>query len=380
MTDLEQWAETASAGMAWVPDWALATALFAACLGAAHYLHRLIHSVLTRLVAERGLFWRSLVSRTYLTGQLGMLCIGLAVATSFAPLPASGVDIAGKILVVGLIGMAFLAGRTALHIWTTLHLRRFKLDSDDNLAARQHVTQVRILKRTADTLLIVVGIASMLMTFDGVRQYGVSLLASAGAAGLVVGLALQPLLKNLFAGIQLAITQPIRIDDVLVVEGEWGRVEEISSTYVVVRIWDMRRMILPLSYFIEQPIENWTREGSQIIGTVPLHLDYKAPIDAIRKKARELVEGSKLWDGQTFGVQVTNATASTITVRTIATSRNSSDAWDLRCMLREELIRFLQDEYPEALPRTRSMVVGTHGNDMLAAAVGANAEQLGGSE
>ncbi len=378
MTDLKQWTETASSWLSLMPDWLVTTVLYVVCLAAAFFIHRFIHSNITKLVAERGLFWRSLVSRTYLAGQLGMLCIGLAVATSLAPLQSTGVNIAGKILVVGLIAIAFLGARTALHIWTTLHLRRFTLDSDDNLAARQHVTQIRILKRTADTLLIVVGIASMLMTFDGVRQYGVSLLASAGAAGLVVGLALQPLLKNLFAGIQLAITQPIRIDDVLVVEGEWGRVEEISSTYVVVRIWDMRRLILPLSYFIEQPVENWTREGSQIIGSVPLHLDYTAPIDAIRKKARELVEGSKLWDGQVFGVQVTDATSSTITVRTIATSRNSSDAWDLRCMLREELIRFLQNEYPEALPRNRSMVVGKQGNDMLAAAVGADAEQLGG--
>ena len=217
----------------------------------------------------------------------------------------------------------------------------------------------------------------MLMTFDAVRQYGISLLASAGAAGLVVGLALQPLLKNLFAGIQLAITQPIRIDDVLVVEGEWGRVEEISSTFVVIRIWDMRRLIVPLSYFIEQPIENWTREGSQIIGVVPLYLDYKAPIEAIREKARELVEGSKYWDGQVFSVQVTDASASTIKVRTIASAHNSSDVWDMRCMLREELIGFLQKEHPDALPRGRTLVVGRTSADNLAAAVGGDADQLG---
>ena len=376
MAELAYWAERAGALFAWAPNWLIATALYIVCLGIAYALHRMLYSLLTRLVADRDLFWRSLVARTRTAGLLGMLCVGLAVATSFAPLDGAGLDIAGKIFVIGLIGVATLGARTALHIWTTLHLRRFKLDADDNLAARQHITQVRILKRTVDTLLIVVGIAAMLMTFDAVRQYGISLLASAGAAGLVVGLALQPLLKNLFAGIQLAITQPIRIDDVLVVEGEWGRVEEISSTFVVVRIWDMRRLIVPLSYFIEQPIENWTREGSQIIGTVPLYLDYKAPIEAIRDKARELVEGSKYWDGQVFGVQVTDASPSTIKVRTIASAHNSSDVWDMRCMLREELIGFLQKEHPDALPRGRTLVVGRTDADSLAAAVGGDSEQL----
>ncbi|MBU1173816.1 MAG: mechanosensitive ion channel family protein [Alphaproteobacteria bacterium] len=380
MTEIEHFSEAVSTWFSWAPAWLVASALYAACLGLALILHRLAHGFLARLVADRGLFWRSLVSRTRTVGQLGMLCLGLSVATSLAPLEAAGLDIAGRIFLIGLIGVATLGARTALHIWTTLHLRRFKLDADDNLTARQHVTQVKILRRTADTILVVIGIAAMLMTFDAVRQYGISLLASAGAAGLVVGLALQPLLKNLFAGIQLALTQPIRIDDVLVVEGEWGRVEEISSTYVVVRIWDLRRLIVPLSHFIEQPIENWTREGSQIIGAVPLYLDYKAPVDVIRNKARELVEGSKLWDGQVFGVQVTDASPSTITVRTIASSRNSTDAWDLRCMLREKLVEFLQDEYPDALPRTRSVVVGRPANDTIAALAGAGAEQLGGGE
>ena len=384
LNDVDKLADTAASWFSWAPNWLVAGALYVVFLSLAVVLHRLIHGALMRLVANRDLFWRSLVSRTKTVGQLGMLCVGLAIATSIAPLDGAGLDIAGKIFVIGLIGVATLGARTALHIWTTLHLRRFKLDADDNITARQHITQVRILERTADTLLVVIGIAATLMTFDAVRQYGISLLASAGAAGLVVGLALQPLLKNLIAGIQLALTQPIRIDDVLVVEGEWGRVEEISSTYVVVRIWDMRRLIIPLSYFIEQPIENWTREGAQIIGVVPLYLDYKAPIDVIRKKARELVEGSKLWDGDVFGVQVTDASPSSIKVRTIATSRNSSDSWDLRCLLREELVKFLQDEYPDALPRARTLVVGRPGGDVVAAAAGtgtgAEAEQLGGGD
>ncbi len=375
LTELQNMAETAVKWFSQAPDWPIATALYIVCLGAAFFLHRIIYSILTRLVSGRDLFWRSLVSRTRLIGQLGMLCIGLATATSLAPLPAAGVDIAGKIFLIGLIGVAMLAARTAIHIWTTLHLRRFKLDSDDNLVARQHVTQVRILKRVVDTVLVVVGIAAMLMTFDGVRQYGISILASAGAAGLVVGLALQPLLKNLFAGIQLALTQPIRIDDVLVVEGEWGRVEEISSTYVVVRIWDLRRLILPLSYFIEQPFQNWTRENARIIGSVELYLDYQAPMEAIRVKARELVEASPLWDRDVFNVQVTEANPATMKVRVIISTRNSGDAWDLRCQLREGLITYLRQDFPESLPRSRAMVVGATGLADMAGALGTGVEQ-----
>ena len=377
MTDLDPALAAFETWLAFLPDWLISAAIYAVCLAAAFYLHRFIFDMLKRLVANRDLFWRSLVTRTRGVGQLGMLCLGLTIATPFAPLDGAGIALAGKILIVGLIGVAFLASRTALHIWTTLHLRRFKLDSDDNLAARQHVTQVKILRRVVDTLIVVVGIAAMLMTFDEVRQYGISLLASAGAAGLVVGLALQPLMKNLFAGIQLAITQPIRIDDVLVVEGEWGRVEEITSTYVVVRIWDFRRLILPLSYFIEQPFENWTREGAQIIGSIPLFLDYQAPIEAIRSRAEELCKASKLWDGEVFSVQVTDASPSTIKVRIIASSRNSSDGWDLRCHLREELIGFLQQNHPEALPRARTVFVGGQASGAVMAHID-DAEQMGG--
>ena len=285
------------------------------------------------------------------------------MATSFAPLDGGGLEIAGKIFVVGLIAVATLAARTALHIWTTLHLRRFKLDAEDNLTARQHITQVRILKRTVDTLLIVVGIAAMLMTFEAVRQYGISLLASAGAAGLVVGLALQPLSRTCSPASSLPSPSRFASTTCWWSRASGGESRKFPRPSWSYRIWDLRRLIVPLSYFIEQPIENWTREGAQIIGAVPLYLDYKAPIEAIREKARQLVEGSKAWDGEVFSVQVTDASPSTIKVRTIASARNSSDAWDLRCMLREELVGFLQKEHPDALPRGRTLVVGRTGAD-----------------
>lgn len=244
--------------------------------------------------------------------------------------------------------------RTALHIWTTVYLRRFKLDAEDNLLARKHVTQSRIMERVAATGIIALTLSAALMTFPAVRQYGVSLLASAGVAGIVLGLALQPVLKNLFAGIQLAITQPIRIDDALLVEGEWGKVEEITSTYVVVRLWDWRRLILPLGYFIETPFQNWTREGAALIGTVMIYLDYSVPVDEIRRKVEEIARASKLWDGQVVNIAVTDFRENVMEVRILVSAADAGKAFDLRCEVREKLIDFIQHTYPSGLPKVRA--------------------------
>jgi small-conductance mechanosensitive channel len=256
----------------------------------------------------------------------------------------------------------------ALHIWMTVYLRRFKLDTEDNLLARTHVTQSRIMERIGRVLIIGLTIAAMLMTFPAVQQYGVSLMASAGVAGIVLGLALQPVLKNVFAGIQLAITQPIRIDDALIVEGEWGNVEEITSTYVVVKLWDWRRMILPLSYFIEQPFQNWTREGAALIGTVMLYLDYSVPVSVIRRKVEEIVNASKLWDKRVVAVQVTDFRESTMEIRILASANTAPKTFDLRCEVREKLIDFIQREYPHSLPRVRTEGAA-NGNGAMSAEV-----------
>jgi small-conductance mechanosensitive channel len=195
------------------------------------------------------------------------------------------------------------------------------------------------------------------MTFDSVRHYGVSLFASAGVAGLVAGLAARPLLSNLFAGIQIAVAQPIRIDDSVQVENEVGSVEEITSTYVVVRLWDLRRLIVPLTYFIEKPFQNWSRESARRIGAMSLHVDYTAPVERIRAKADEIVKASPLWDGQDLKLHVTDAHERTIEVRVIASARTSGDAFELACELREKLIAFLQNEIPSALPRVRQQAL-----------------------
>ncbi|MCV0395348.1 MAG: mechanosensitive ion channel family protein [Rhizobiaceae bacterium] len=336
-----------------VPPWAASVVIFALAVGAAILVHRYVFAAFTRLVARRDLFWRSLVSRTGRPLLLAVIMLALLAASAIAPLTNFQTLILRRALVIALVVLVAQTASAALHIWTTVHLRRFKLDSEDNLLARKHVTQTRILRRVADILIVIVAVGAVLMTFESVRQYGVSLLASAGVAGIILGLALQTVLKNLFAGIQLAITQPIRIDDVLIVEGEWGRVEEITATYVVVQIWDWRRLVVPLSYFIEKPFQNWTRESASIIGQVTIPLDYRAPIDAIRRKAREIAEASPLWDRDVFSVQVVEFGESAMQLRVIISARDAGRAWNLRCDIREKLVTWLQAEYPEALPVTR---------------------------
>lgn len=331
----------------------LATAI---CLG--FIVHRLAFRFLSHLVAGRDLFWRSLVSRSRRPMRLAIMIVALGTASTLAPLSRGQAGALGHILLICFIVLSAWVARTALHIWTTVYLRRFKLDAEDNLLARKHATQTRILGWVANVLIVTVAFAAVMMTFEGVRQYGVSLLASAGAAGLVVGLALQPMLKNLFAGIQLAVTQPIRLDDAVLVEGEWGNVEEITSTYVVVRVWDLRRLILPLSYFMEHPFQNWTRENASLIGSVTIYLDYDVPVEVLRAKVKEIAAASPLWDRKVVAVQVTDFKQDVMEVRILVSASNSGRAFDLRCEVREKLAAFLQADYPQALPRRRMDLVG----------------------
>ncbi|EHM03506.1 transporter, small conductance mechanosensitive ion channel MscS family protein [Acetobacteraceae bacterium AT-5844] len=348
--------------LGWLPSWAVSILVLAACVGVALLAHRVLFRVTTRLVSNRELFWRSLVQRTQGPVRLGLIIFALAFAVTVAPLSAIEANVIRHILLVCFIALLGWVALTVLHIWTTVYLRRFKLDSEDNLLARKHATQSRILRRVASILIVIITVATALMTFENVRQYGVSLLASAGAAGIVLGLALQPLLKNLVAGIQLAVTQPIRLEDAVIVEGEWGNVEEITATYVVVRLWDWRRMILPLSYFIEKPFQNWTRESATLIGTAFLHVDYTAPVTVLRRKLQEIAEASPLWDRRVVNMQVTELRPSTMEIRMLVSASNAGRAFDLRCEVREKMIAFLQAEYPTALPRGRAQVETADGD------------------
>lgn len=233
-------------------------------------------------------------------------------------------------------------------------LSREIADDTDNLQARKLETQFRMLRRFLDVLIVLIAVAAILLQFDGFRQFGRGLLASAGIASIVLGLAAQKTLGNLIAGFQIAITQPIRLDDVVVVEDEWGRVEEITLAYVVVRIWDDRRLILPLSYFIERPFTNWTRTKSEILGTVFLHVDYTAPIADLRSELGRAVADHPDWDGRVAEIIAFEARRDTLELRALVSARDSAAAWRLRCHVREALVSFLQREHPGALPKRRA--------------------------
>lgn len=337
-----------------LPDWAETLIIVVCALAAAWLAHALAYRLLTRLLGGRAAFFDQLLTKMRGPLRLVMLIFALSAASTIAPLTQTEQAVIRHVLLAGFITVVVWLARTALNLWASLHLRRFQIDVEDNMLARKHVTQSRILLRVADTILLVVGLAAILMTFDPVRQYGVSLLASAGAAGIVVGLALQPMLKNLFAGVQLALTQPIRIDDAVIVEGEWGNIEEITATYVVVRIWDLRRLIVPLNYFMEQPFQNWTRQTSRLLGSVMIYLDYATPVDAVRAKAKEIVDASKNWDRGVFAMQVTDFREAVMEVRVLASASNAGKAFDLRCEIREELVAWLAQAHPTALPRVRN--------------------------
>jgi small-conductance mechanosensitive channel len=224
----------------------------------------------------------------------------------------------------------------------------------DERRAKRILTRVGILDRVLTVLIVVLTAAAMLVTFPEGRAVGASILASAGIAGLVLGIAARPAAESLIAGLQVALTEPIHLDDVVIVEGEWGRIEEITSTYVVVRIWDLRRLVVPLTYFLEKPFQNWTRSGADLIAQVTVEVDYATPVARLREQVGEIVASSKLWDRKFWNMQVTEAGERTMRLRVLATAADSGSAWDMRCEIRERLITHLQERYPWALPRIRA--------------------------
>lgn len=341
------------AHLAWAPPWTLSVAVAVIALVLAQLVYGGIVRGIRRILGERKPFWRSLLLRSRGPGRLALILAALSWSVHAAPFPsgdAAAIQHGLLIAFIVLIGWVILA---ALDIGAALYMRRFRVDEADNLLARKHLTQIRILRRAVATLVIVLTAATALMTIPAVRQIGVSLLAAGGAAGIIVGLALQPMLSNLIAGLQIALTQPIRIDDAVLVQNEFGRIEEINATYVVVKLWDERRMILPLKYFLEQPFQNWTRQSSNLLGAVMFYLDYRAPVDRIRHKFEELTRASPLWDGKVCGVQVTDARERVIELRGLVSAADSGKLSDLRCELREKVIAWLQADVPESLPRDR---------------------------
>jgi small-conductance mechanosensitive channel len=256
-----------------------------------------------------------------------------------------------SLLLIAAIG--FIAYQVALAAEEAV-LEQYRMTTGDNLTARKIATQVQVLRKLAVVVIVVFTIGSMLMVFESVRQLGASILASAGVVGIIVGFAAQRSIATILAGFQIAMTQPIRLDDVVIVENEWGRIEEITLTYVVVKIWDLRRMVVPINYFIEKPFQNWTRVSSDILGAVIFYLDYSVPLAELRNEAERIIKSSKHWDGKFWNLQVTDATERTMQLRVLVTARDSGKAFDLRCEVREQLLRFLQERHPESLPRVRA--------------------------
>jgi small-conductance mechanosensitive channel len=232
-------------------------------------------------------------------------------------------------------------------------LKQYDINQEDNLKARKVYTQINVLEKVAKFIIVILGIGLILISFESIRQIGVGLFASAGVAGIIIGFSAQKAIGTLIAGVQIAITQPFRLEDAVVVEGEWGWIEEINLNYVVVRLWDQRRLILPSTYFLEKPFQNWTRSSSDIIGSVFIHTDYTISFDALRAELDRILELTDLWDKKVKVLQVTDAKEFTVESRILVSAKNSPTAWDLRVYVREKMVEFIQKNYPESLPKTR---------------------------
>ncbi|KEO72921.1 mechanosensitive ion channel family protein [Anditalea andensis] len=235
-------------------------------------------------------------------------------------------------------------------------IENFSFEKDDNLRERRMFTQINFVRKLVVVLIVIVALSFILMSIESARRIGAGLLTSAGIAGIIVGFAAQKSIANLLAGFQIAFTQPIRIDDVVVLEGEWGKIEEINLTYVVVRIWDQRRLILPINYFLETPFQNWTRTTANIWGTVFLYVDHTVPVKVMKNKLKEILDSTPLWDKKVQVLQVTDVKERTVELRCLMSARDSPSAFDLRCYVREEMLDFIQREYPETLPKTRVLM------------------------
>ena len=308
--------------------------------------------ILKRIV-QRFTLTESLVRSTSGPMQVVMPLIFLQLALAAMPdeLPAGGRIRHGVGLLL-IAAITWLAMRCIAGISATIVALQ-PITATDNLRARAIQTQARVIARSLMGLVLLIGISLLLMTFPEIRALGASLLASAGLAGIVAGLAAKPVLGNLIAGLQIAVSQPLRIDDVLIVEGEWGRVEEITGAYVVMCLWDQRRLVIPLQWFIEHPFQNWTRRTSEIIGSVFLWVDYRMPLAPLRKQLDRLCREAQEWDGRLALLQVTDGDERGMQLRILVTSADSSKSWDLRCKIREGLIHYMQLYHPEHLPLTR---------------------------
>jgi small-conductance mechanosensitive channel len=298
---------------------------------------------------------RELLQHTYYKGPLRALLpvVLLSLALPAMRLPANVAAGFKHVFLGWMIAVVAWFAMRLIGLIKALVLRRYKIENRDNLQARRIYTQFGVIERILNVLIIFLTCAAILLTFERVREIGFSLLASAGVVGIILGFAAQRSLATLFAGIQIALTQPIRIDDVVIVENEWGWIEEITLTYVVVKIWDQRRLVVPITYFIEKPFQNWTRTTAELLGSVYLYADYTLPVQEIREELQKILRNCPQWDQRVGVLQVTNANEHTMELRALMSAQDSPSVWELRCRVREKLIEFMQRKFPATLPRVR---------------------------
>src|SRR6185437_2500219 len=337
---------------------AVAAAMILAAIGAGLLIHATVFALLRRMARRPGHVVEASLERHGRRASRWLL----PLAAILMVLPGVPLTPEFRQGLEHLVSLGLIAGGAWCVILSTAVLAdliaaRHPVEVADNLSARAIRTQVQVLRRVVTVVVVILTLAAMLLTFPAARTIGASMLASAGIAGLVIGMAMRPTLANLVAGVQIALTQPIRLEDQVVVEGESGWIEEITSTYVVVRIWDLRRMVLPLTYFIEHPFQNWTRTSRRLLGTVFFYLDYTVPVAQVRSELERLVHASPLWGGHVCGLQMTDNKDRTIELRALVDAPNADALFDLRCLVREGVIGFLQQRHPLSLPRTRSETV-----------------------
>jgi small-conductance mechanosensitive channel len=337
--------------------WLSAAIILLAAAVAGWALHWLLHRIVGTVTRRtQSVVDESLVGHVRRPVRIAFMLLAMLFALPLLNVAPSLLRLARHAISLVLIAVLAWALVASTRVLDDLLATQFDLTARDNLAARQAQTQVVVLRRIFVVAVAIVAVAVMLMTFPAVRNLGASLLASAGLAGLALGMAARPALSNLIAGVQIALTQPIRLDDVVVVDGESGRIEDITTSYVVVRLWDLRRLIVPLSRFIEQSFENWTHTRANILGAVYLYTDYTVPVDEVREEFLRILEASDLWDGEQAKLEVVDATERAVKLRGLMSAPDSGTAWTLRCTVREKLIDFLQRRYPGSLPRTRAVV------------------------
>lgn len=339
-------------------NWLWWGAILAGALLVAFLAHSVLFRMLNRIDGRGSRAAKSLIRLSRRPSNAVFLIISTLSTVQFLPLSPDAIVSVKRLLTLGLIAAIAWLTVSVTEVIEDLLQIHYRIDVPDNLNARKMLTRIRVFRRVLVMLIAGLTVTAMLMTFPSLRRLGTSILASAGLAGLIAGIAARPTLSNLIAGLQVALSEPVSLDDVVVVEGEWGRIEEITTTYVVVRIWDERRLVLPLTYFITNPFQNWTRTTADLLGTVYLYTDYTVPVEEVRQELGRILKSSGMWDGKTWGLQVTDAKKDTLELRALMSASDSSNAWDLRCHVRERLVEYLQKNCPNSLPKVRAEIWG----------------------